>query len=76
MRPEEVESLADQEKQETDRNMEEMWRVLAAHSDRHVPRRRAGGPGARTSGASACFRGGGSSRRGAQHRRGAGHRMA
>lgn len=27
-RPEEVESLEDQEKQETDRNMEEMWRVL------------------------------------------------
>ncbi|KAL4457559.1 hypothetical protein ABPG75_012424 [Micractinium tetrahymenae] len=34
VRPEEVDNLADQEKQETDRNMEEMWRVLTAHGDK------------------------------------------
>lgn len=43
MRPEELESLADQEKQETDRNMEEMWRVLAAHGDKWVLGRQARG---------------------------------
>lgn len=33
-RPEEVADLAEQEKQETDRNMEEMWRVLTNHGGR------------------------------------------
>lgn len=34
VRPDEVESLEDVEKQETDRNMEEMWEVLKSHGGR------------------------------------------
>ena len=36
MRPEELEQIGDQEKQETDKNMEEMWGVLKERGGRWV----------------------------------------